>query len=326
MATSAMQSIAQLTIELQRPHTLEEVLRLVVNRAAPVLGVEQASLRVLDATRTRLLVGCRTGQPVHENALFEFRVGEGLVGWVAQENRPLRLARMTEDPRYLPRTDRRVEMQSFVAVPLSHEGHVIAVLSATAPDENHFTAEHEQLLVLLAGLCAPYIEIARLARLPYVDTLTGTLNQAGLDQTLPEFAGDSAGPLSIAVVDVDGLRKINETLGEAYGDELLRTVGQTLAGSLRVGDAVARYGGDEFLLLTPNVSRDTAARIFDRARKAVQNATMVVQGRTLHATVSVGVAERHGNEGRPSLVRRAEQALLSAKKKGGNCVRVAIED
>jgi diguanylate cyclase (GGDEF)-like protein len=234
---------------------------------------------------------------------------------------------MVEDPRYLPRKDRRVEMKSFLGVPLSHEGHVIAVLSATSPEENYFTAEHEQLLVLLAGLCAPYLEIARLARLPYVDALTGTLNQAGLDQTLPEAPGEHGdGPLSIAIVDVDALRKINETLGEAYGDELLRTVGQTLAGSLRVGDAVARYGGDEFLLLTPNVSRDTAARIFDRARKAVQNATMVVQGRTLHATVSVGVAERVGHEGRPSLIRRAEQALLSAKKVGGNCVRVAIED
>jgi diguanylate cyclase (GGDEF)-like protein len=318
-----METVAALTTELQRPHALEEVLRLVVKKAAPLLGVQQASLRVLDATRTRLLVGCRTGMSIHENSLFEFRVGEGLVGWVAKENRPLRLGKMSGDSRYLARKDRLVEMESFLGVPLSHEGHVIAVLSSTAPGADYFTADHEQTLVLLAGLCAPYIEIARLARLPYVDTLTGTLNQAGLQETLPD---EAPGPLSIAIVDVDGLRKINESLGEPFGDELLRVVGQTLAGSLRVGDAVARFGGDEFLLLTPNVSGHTAARIFDRARQAVQNATLVLDGRTLQATVSVGVAERAGNETRAQLVQRAQEALSSAKRCGGNCLRVAIED
>jgi diguanylate cyclase (GGDEF)-like protein len=297
----------------------------VVKRAARVIDVSQASIRILDASRTRLMVGCRAGPAIHENAIFEFKMGEGLVGWVAQENRPLRLGHAHDDPRYMRRNDQVVPLVSFLGAPLSYEGRCIGVLSASSADPDHFTLEHEEHLMLLSGLCSPYLEIARLARVPYMDALTGTLNRAGLDQTLPDEQ-EQPGALSVAVVDIDGLRHVNERCGRAFGDELLRAVGRTLAGSLRIGDAVARYGGDEFLLVTPNVSVDTAVRIFDRARLTVANATIVIEGQTLHATVSVGVAERIPGERRQELVRRAEEALASVKKRGGNGVRVAIED
>ena len=92
-----LQIIASLTAELQRRHSLEEVLRLVVDRAAELLGVRQASIRLLDASRTRLLVGCRSGASVHENPLVEFKVGEGLLGMVARDNRPIKVDRVSED-------------------------------------------------------------------------------------------------------------------------------------------------------------------------------------------------------------------------------------
>jgi diguanylate cyclase (GGDEF)-like protein len=323
--SEVLHDLAGLTAELQRPHTLEEQMQLVASRAARLLKVGQASIRLLDASRTRLLVGCRVGPAWHDNALFEFHIGEGLLGWVAAENRALRLGRATEDPRFIKRPGQRADFNSFLAVPLSHEGQCIGVISMASAEADRFTVDDEEVLLLLAGLCAPYLEIARLARIPFVDALTGTLNVHGLEQTLPEAPSES-GPLTVAVVDVDGLSKVNDGCGRAFGDELLRTVGQKLAGSLRVGDSVARYGGDEFLLLTPNVSVTTAARIFERARQAVENATIVVEGRTLTTTVSVGVAERLPRETRALLVRRSEGALSAAKRCGGNCVRVAIED
>jgi diguanylate cyclase (GGDEF)-like protein len=321
--SGAIHVLAGLTAELQRPHSLEEQLRLVGSAAARLLKVGQASIRLLDESRTRLLIGMRVGPSWHHNGLFEFRVGEGLIGWVAAENRPLRLGDANQDPRFVRRADQRGEFCSFLAVPLSHEGHCIGVISTASAERERFTVEDGEVLGLLAGLCSPYLEIARLARIPFVDPLTGTLNVNGLEQTLSD---QSSGPLTLAVVDVDRLEAVNRSCGRAFGDELLRTVGQTLAGSLRVGDAVVRFGGDEFLLLTPDVSVTTASRIFERARRAVENATIAVEGRTISTTVSVGVAERVADETRANLVLRAQEALGAAKRCGGNCVRVAIED
>ena len=325
--SESLQLIAKLTAELQLRHTLEEVLQLVVDRAAKLLGVKQASIRLLDVTRSRLLVGCRAGAAVHGNALFEFRVGEGLVGWVARENQPLRLGDVSHDPRFVPRADQQRAMESFLAVPLSHESHCIGVLSATHAARDFFTADHEQLLTLLSGLCSPHLEIARLARLQRVDPLTGTLNQLGLDETLPESLGQvELGPLSLALVDVDGLRHINDRAGQAIGDEALRAISQALAGVLRIGDAVVRYGGDEFLLVTPNVSLTSASRIFERARQAVEETQVQHAGERVRVTVSIGVAERMPDETRAQLIKRATTALEAAKRRGGNSVRVAIEE
>jgi diguanylate cyclase (GGDEF)-like protein len=325
--SDSLQLIANLTAELQLRHSLEEVLQLVVERAARLLGVKQASIRLLDATRSRLLVGFRTGASVHENALFEFRVGEGLVGWVARENQPLRVGRVSEDARFVPRADQQRAMESFLAVPLSHEGHCIGVLSTSHATPDFFTADQLQLFTLLSGLCSPHLEIARLARLQRVDPLTGTLNQLGLDETLPETPGEAAlGPLSLALVDVDGLRHINDRIGQSAGDEVLRATGQALAGALRIGDAVVRYGGDEFLLVTPNVSLTSASRIFERARQAVEETQVQAGAERLRMTVSIGVAERMPPETRAQLVKRAATALDAAKRRGGNSVRVAIDD
>ena len=321
-----LQIIASLTAELQCRHSLEEVLRLVVDRAAKLLGVRQASIRLLDASRTRLLVGCRSGASVHENPLVEFKVGEGLLGMVARDNRPIKVDRVSEDPRFLPRGDQKRAMESFLGVPLSHEGSCIGVLAATDEQPNAFTEAQQDLLTLLSGLCSPYLEIARLARLQRVDPLTGTLNQLGLEETLPEEPGESAlGPLSLALVDIDGLRYVNDRAGEAAGDEVLRAVAQALAAALRIGDAVVRYGSDEFLLITPNASLTSAARIFERARQAVADAPVEVGEERILVTVSIGVAERMPDEKRAALVARAAEALRSAKKRG-NSVRVAIEE
>jgi diguanylate cyclase (GGDEF)-like protein len=325
--SDSLRAIADLTAELQLRHSLEEILQLVIDRAALILGVRQASIRLLDATRTRLLVGCRAGAPVHENASFEFRVGEGLVGWVAQQNLALQLGRVADDPRFMARDDQRQAFQSFLAVPLSHEGQCIGVISATHTEPGFFTDEHHKLLTLLSGLCSPHIELVRLRRLQRVDPLTGTLNQLGLDETLPDGPiGEPLGTLSLARVDLDGLRYINDRLGQAAGDEVLRATGQALAGVLRVGDAVVRFGGDEFLIIAPSVSLSSASRIFERARRAVEETRVKVGDETIQITVSVGVAERIPNAARSAHLGRAGAALEAAKRRGGNSVRVAIEE
>ena len=324
-----LRSLVNLTEELQLPQTLEEMLQRVVDRAAVLLGTGYASIRLLDATRTRLLIGCRAGAPLHRNASFEFKVGEGLVGWVAQQRQTISLADCESDPRYLSRPDLRTPFRSFLGVPLVFEGNCIGVLSMVHPDKGYFDEEDEQVLQLLAGMCAPHLEIARLARLARVDPVSGTLTRDGLDDAFsespPTNAGQAAGPVSVLVVDIDSFRTLNDKFGHDVGDAILRSVGQTLAGTLRVGDAVVRYGADEFLLVVPGVALTSASRIAERARKAIEKSSIDAEGFSVQTTVTIGVAQRKGNEPRELLVKRAEAALLSAKKRGHNLVQLAME-
>jgi diguanylate cyclase (GGDEF)-like protein len=316
-----------LATELQLPQMLEEMLQRVVDRAAQLVGSGNASIRVFDASKSRLLVGCRAGKPLHTNPTFEYERGQGLVGWIGEHGRPLRVGRAVDDPRFLPRGDMTDQIGSFLGVPLVYEGHTIGVLSAAHFEQEHFTEEHEQLLVLLAGLCTPHLEVARLARLARIDPLTGTVTREGLDDTFPEIAATSdevLAQLSVALVDVDSFRLLNRTDGHAAGDAVLQAVGRTLASGLRVGDAVVRYAGDEFLLLIPGIGLTSASRVAERLRQAVAQSEVAVADGTRSATVSIGVAQRRHGESRDALIARARAALDEARRRG-NCVQLALD-
>jgi diguanylate cyclase (GGDEF)-like protein len=315
-----------LATELQLPQMLEEMLQRVVDRAARLVGTGNASIRIFDASRSRLLVGCRGGTPLHADPTFEYERGQGLVGWIGEHGRLLRTGRAQDDPRFLPRPDMTRQIQSFLGVPLVYEGHTIGVLSAAHLEPDHFTEEHEQLLVLLAGLCTPHLEVARLARLARVDPLTGIVTRQGLDETFPEMAATSdevVAQLSVALVDVDSFQLLNRSAGHAAGDEVLKAVGRALAGGLRVGDAVVRYGGDEFLLLIPGVGLTSASRVAERLRQAIERTHVAIHGGTRSVTVSIGVAQRRRGEPREALIVRAQAALEEARRRG-NCVHLAL--
>jgi diguanylate cyclase (GGDEF)-like protein len=320
------QTLVGLSYELQLPVTLEELLDRVVNRAAELLHARNASIRLLDASRSKLLVGCRAGTSFHGDPSFEFKLGEGLVGWVAQRGRTLRLGHAADDPRFVTREDMRQRIGSFLGVPLVHKGLTIGVLSVAVPELEAFSAQDEQAAQILAAMCAPHLEVARLARLAWVDPVTGSLNKRALDETFPDLGeSELVDLLSVFLVDIDGFKTLNARHGRAVGDEILRAVARVLAGSLRVGDAVIRYGGDEFLLVVPGVALTSASRVAERARAAVDGATIEVAGEIFRATVSIGVAQRRSDEARPSLIARAQAALTAAKQHGANCVRLAID-
>jgi two-component system, cell cycle response regulator len=268
------------------------------------------------------LAVARAGESVHANPNLEFKLGEGLIGWIVEQRRPLRSGDAEHDPRFVRRPDMIARLGSFVGVPLVEAGQCIGVLSSWDPVENAFTAEHEQLLMLIAGMCAPHVEIARLHKLQQVDPLTGALSRRGYDQTFPEVvARDHAvRPLSVAVVDLDHFKRVNEAHGRPAGDEVLRRVTLLLASVLRGGDAVVRHGGEELLLILPGADLAQAKRVAERARAAVEARVLPVNGESLRVTVSIGVAERRGNEPRDALVERADAAMLAAKQAGRNRV------
>ena len=162
-------------------------------------------------------------------------------------------------------------------------------------------------------------------RMATIDPLTGAYNR----RTFHDIAERELGrarradqPLSIIIVDIDHFRPVNEQHGNRAGDEILRRVADLIRTALRKEDMLVRYGGEEFLVMLPEVPGPGAVVVAGRIRKAVEAETLMVEGRSLQLTVSVGVSARldEGPESIERLLARADAALALAKQRGRNRV------
>jgi diguanylate cyclase (GGDEF)-like protein len=162
-------------------------------------------------------------------------------------------------------------------------------------------------------------------RMATIDPLTGAYNRRTFhDIAERELArARRAGqPLSIILVDIDHFRPVNEQHGNRAGDEVLRRVADLIRTALRKEDMLVRYGGEEFLVMLPEVPGPGAVVVAGRIRKAVEAEPIQVDEQSLRMTVSVGVSARldEGPESIENLLARADEALALAKQRGRNRV------
>ncbi len=296
--------------ELRTTSELDAALAVVTRATAQLLGTERASLRLLDDTRARLLVAARAGASLHDTTTAPFVLGEGLVGWVAANATPLRVADATADPRFATRPDTLPSLGSFLGAPLRDEAGCFGVLATTSEHRDAFDEGDQTRLSLLASLAAPLLSVHRLRRLAQTDSLTRVLNRHALDEVLPST---SASPLAVAIVDVDHFKRINDEHGHAVGDETLRAIAREIVGAVRTDDRVLRLGGEEFLIVLAGASVEAARDRAERVRAQIAQGVRV-QGEPV--AVSIGVAARTAGETREALLARADAALYAAKQAG----------
>jgi diguanylate cyclase (GGDEF)-like protein len=158
-----------------------------------------------------------------------------------------------------------------------------------------------------------------------VDALTGLRSRKWLDQVIQrQFLRSmtSGEPLSVILVDIDRFKAFNDKYGRAYGDRVLYAIAQNLSNRLRPTDIIARYSGDEFIILLPNFAISAAREIAKRLHSEVVKAVpMMPDGKSVpHPTLSIGLAEIAKGHSPESLLRTASAAISRAKRKGGNCI------
>jgi two-component system, cell cycle response regulator len=162
----------------------------------------------------------------------------------------------------------------------------------------------------------------RLAAQALTDDLTGLANRRGgaheLERTVA-LATRHGHALALARVDVDHFKEINDTFGHQAGDRVLAEVARRLAGAVRGGDKLARWGGDEFVAILPDTERAGALRAAERLRAAVAAAPVAVEGGEAAVTISVGWAHWSGDTP-DDLLARADRSLYQAKDTGRNAV------
>ena len=166
---------------------------------------------------------------------------------------------------------------------------------------------------------------ASLAHLAQHDALTGLPNRALFDQSLTHALGADAAPVAVMILDLDGFKKVNDSLGHTAGDDLLVAVARRLSRALRPGDIVARLGGDEFSVLARGADDRSAARIAGRLLAALDD-PIALEGRPVVARASVGVAVRTVDGDGRDLLRNADAAMYEAKRKGGQRYEVFSKD
>jgi diguanylate cyclase (GGDEF)-like protein len=172
-------------------------------------------------------------------------------------------------------------------------------------------------------LKAAYKRIEELAEL---DELTGASNRRCIMRMLEEEiarATRSGSPCSIALIDLDWFKRINDAYGHPTGDEVLRTFSITMFANIRSIDRFGRYGGEEFLLILPDTTEQSAARMLDRLRSIVGELDWSAFSPGMQVTISAGVATLRQNENSDTFLARADSALYVSKARGRNRITSA---
>jgi diguanylate cyclase (GGDEF)-like protein len=228
----------------------------------------------------------------------EIPTGLGLTGWATEHGEALLANDAHLDPRAVNIPGTPVEAESLIVVPLRVGGDVIGTLNVgrMGEAEAHFSANEFELVKLFAGQASTALQTAEVLHAAALraerDALTGLRNhgafQADLETLLAGGPDGGAAPFALLMLDLDGFKSFNDSRGHPAGDRLLRRVADALPAHVRAVDRVFRYGGDEFVVLLPDVPRAEARVIADRLAAAVDEIGSREDGP--HVTVSIGVA------------------------------------
>ena len=214
---------------------------------------------------------------------------------------------------------------SAVCVPVSIMGRTVGVIHATGEPEAKLADDRVDDLATLAKLAGARIGLLRVMAETQLqastDTLTGLLNRRSFSQRVAAIPPHLF-PIAVAMADLDHFKALNDTYGHETGDRALRLFARVLRDTLRASDIASRHGGEEFAVAFPDCSAVDATRALNTVRSQLDAAITV--GGLPSFTVSFGVTESEPGEDLESVLRRADDALLRAKREGRD--RVVLHD
>jgi len=316
---------------------LSEVLNIIADTMSRYVQCEAWSLLLMDEERQELRFEIATGEQGPLVQQFRLKPGEGIAGWVAQEGQACIVEDVAADARFAPHVDSATgfSTRTVLCVPLKSKGEVLGVIELLNKlGGGAFDGRDLQVVSILADYAAIAIENARLYQraeeLAITDDVTGIHNSRYFHQILERELNRARRykrPLSLLFLDLDSFKAVNDTHGHQQGSKVLREVSWVLKSSIRSVDLIARYGGDEFIVILPDTDAATAARLGERLRATVAGTEFLVpEGLALRLTASFGVAAypQHAQT-KEDLIRVADEAMYRAKGRHPNTVTIASE-
>ena len=247
------------------------------------------------------------------------------VSWVATTRDTYMIADGRELARSMPRLLDSGVVNGALLLPMALSGEVVAVVMLVRREADPFEESSMLLALPLVDQAASALALLRARTEAGTDAVTGSLNHRVMRRRLGEEidrAARAGSPLSCLLIDLDDFKLVNDRYGHQAGDAVLRGVVQALVGEFRAFDRVARYGGDEFVVILPNADLGAAAIAAARALERLRS----LAGRESEHGVpaSIGVAEWRTPMTTDELLMAADAALLRAKREGkGRVTRAA---
>lgn len=320
---SELQTIQSIVQQLTPLHDVFAIAELFDRELGRLIAFDACRLFVLDH-QEGLIVPLTGGH--HE---FRLRIGEGITGWIAEHGEAVLIDDTLTDERSRQIPGTPVRSESVIGAPMIYEGRVRGVITLSKTGIGRFDHNELRLLRIIAAQGALAFDRARLYEQlrndAITDPLTGLYNRRALHERLAEEysrAIRNEHPLVVIMMDIDKFKRVNDSRGHKAGDLVLAELARIIRHVVRAEDVVARFGGEEFCLILPEIPPGDAARVAERLRGKVAEHRLPPGSGVEQVTVSLGIAAFEHEESAPELLARADQAMYHAKKAGGNCSAV----
>ena len=284
----------RLARSLTESFDLDTILRTILDHMERFIDAELWTLLMLDQATQELYYALAAGG--EETALRDLRVkvGEGVAGWVAQHGETLIVPEAMDDPRlHTPHTAKLRKVRSVIALPLRGRKGTHGVIEILNPRPGQLSDYTIAFLHILADHAAIAIEnahdVARIQQLTITDDTTGLFNVRHLYNVLGRQL--ERPPLSLAFIDLDQFKLVNDVHGHLVGSELLASTGRRLQELSRKQDICFRYGGDEFVILMADTNGYTAMEQATSLHRALMETRFRMKnGLELSVSASIGLS------------------------------------
>ncbi len=313
--------------------TLRETLDRVMANIGKVFAPRTWSVLLLDHESDELEFAVVTGG-AEAPKLKGHRIASdvGIAGWILRNREPLIVSDVASDPRFDSSVDELTGFttRNIIGVPLLSRERAFGVIELVNKlNGEPFTALDLKILSTIADFAAVAIEKAyylkALGKLATRDDLTGVQNRRGLSTAIERELARcrrTGGALGALMIDINDFKKINDEHGHAAGDEVLRHLARLLEENVREVDVVARYGGDEFIVLMPDVDRRGATIVGDRLSALLEASD---DSRPVDYRVSIGVYSGRPDSAR-ELFEGADVELYSDKNRGDDATIANMDE
>jgi diguanylate cyclase (GGDEF)-like protein len=314
---------------------LDQVLRTIMEKINEVLRPDTWSLLLMDQEKGELYFQIATGKGAEALKDVRIKLGQGLAGWVAKTGEVVVVPDTSKDSRFFGQVDAKTKMEtrSIIAVPVRFREHCLGVIELiNCIGEEGFSARDLALLEALADYAAIAIEnarhVQRIHELTITDDCTSLYNARHLNFMLDTEIYRShryAFEFSLIFIDLDHFKQVNDTHGHLMGSKLLSEIGTAIKDKCRLIDLAFRYGGDEFVVLLPQTSKENAMGVARRLHKLIRETPWLKEpGLNVGLTASVGVASYPSDSrSKAELLHLADEAMYLVKNTSRDSVAAA---
>ncbi len=303
-----------------------EILKRVLKQTKDLMNCKKSSILLVDPVENQLKFEVLTEETeMRQLQNIRLDIGEGIAGKVWETGKSVLIEDVKKDNRFSDKADKQINetTKSIIASPIVIKGDIIGVMEAInkldKTNFDHFDLEIFEKLALHAAIA---IENAELYRAGICDKMSNLYNHeffiVQLEKEL-QRSNRYNHSLSIIIFDIDHFKKINDTYGHQFGDQVIIKIASLIKNSCRENiDLACRYGGEEFTLILPETEKENAIVLAERIRQKIKQLSIPFKGKDIELTVSAGVSsnDEDNPENRDEFIKMADSALYYSKNNG----------